>query len=222
MVRLPLLRRDGCQVKNKSRTCGRRASGKRIAGCSVRPSVAGPLMRGSPVRVRPSIPRSATGALGDQTSGLTSACRSEARRKRTAGESLPSTIRASSPKCRSMRHLLALLAVLGLLLSPVTAAAALRDCAKASPEMAEMATDAASADRSGRADPCCDEGHETTQSSNKSCVQACAVMCGVVATLPTSQVFLARPDRVRLSAEAATPLASHLPPLAERPPKLIA
>jgi hypothetical protein len=118
-----------------------------------------------------------------------------------------------------MRHVLAFLAVLALLISPVTAAAALVDCAKAGPEAMIMAqsTDAAKASH----DPCCDENQKSPH-DGKPCAQICAAMFATIAALPTSDVKIPTVAPMRLTAAPADPLRTHAPPRDERPPKLIA
>ena len=123
-----------------------------------------------------------------------------------------------------MRHLLAFLAVLALLISPVTAAAAQVECAKAGPEaMAGMAMPMAQSMDGAKAshDPCCDENQKSPH-DGKSCAQICAAMCATIAALPTSDVLLPAIQPMRLTAARADPLRTHAPPRDERPPKLIA
>jgi hypothetical protein len=123
-----------------------------------------------------------------------------------------------------MRRLLVLFALLGLLFSPAVAAAAQQACAEGGPEMAGMAMPAAAtADPAtpGQPDPCCDHG-KTAPDSGKACAQACATMCGVVATLPTMALYLAAPVRERVAADVAMALKPHPPPGTERPPRPIA
>jgi len=123
-----------------------------------------------------------------------------------------------------MRHLLAFLAVLALLISPVTAAAAQVECAKAGPEaiagtampMAQS-TDGAKASH----DPCCDENQKSPH-DGKSCAQICAALCATIAALPTSEIQLPAIAPMRLVAALADPLRTRAPPRDERPPKLIA
>lgn len=121
----------------------------------------------------------------------------------------------------SMRHLLAFLAVLALLISPVTAAAAQVECAKAGPEAMAMlmaqSTDGAMASH----DPCCDEKQKSPH-DGKSCAQICAALCATIAALPTSDVRLPAIQPMRLDAARAEPLRTLAPPCDERPPKLIA
>ena len=123
-----------------------------------------------------------------------------------------------------MRHLLAFLAVLALLISPMSVAAAQVECAKAGPEaMASM--DAPTAKSTGVAkashDPCCDENQKSPH-DGKSCAQICAAMCATIAALPTSEIQLPAVTPMRLTAAASHPLRAHAPPRDDRPPKLIA
>ena len=88
-----------------------------------------------------------------------------------------------------MRLVLALMAVLALLVSPVTAAAAQVACARTDP--AVMATmdvpGMPGLDQGGvhktTADPCCDHSSKHTM-DQKSCALACATSCAVTAALP--------------------------------------
>lgn len=123
-----------------------------------------------------------------------------------------------------MRHLFALLAVLALLISPMSVAVAQVECAKAGPE-AMVSTDAPAARSTDAAktthDPCCDESQKAPH-DGKSCAQVCAAMCATIAALPTSEVQLPAIEPMRLTAAASNPLRAHAPPRDERPPKLIA
>lgn len=123
-----------------------------------------------------------------------------------------------------MRHLLAFLAVLALLISPVTAAAAQVECAKAGPEvMAGMAMPMAQSTDGAKAshDPCCDENQKSPH-DGKSCAQICAALCATIAALPTSDIQLPAIAPMRLTAAPADPLRTRAPPRDDRPPKLIA
>lgn len=127
-----------------------------------------------------------------------------------------------------MRLLLALLAIVGLLASPVTAAAAQTRCdhASGSAIMGGMDMSAPGAmDHSGAqksvGDPCCDpSGHHKT--ADKSCDQLCATACAVAIAMPTSPMtlnFVSRP-----AAEIPAPLVSanpFEPPGLKRPPRSI-
>ena len=130
-----------------------------------------------------------------------------------------------------MRFVVVLLAMLGLLASPAAAAAAQASCHDhGGDKMMSMAMAAmpgmAHADGQ-KADPCCDPvGHQDqgqTKHKDMSCLQACAVMCGVVVALPSTPTALAPP--LDLGAPEPARLASlkpHEPSQLERPPKSIA
>lgn len=121
-----------------------------------------------------------------------------------------------------MRTLLALMAVVGLLFTPMAAAAAQERCSNTGSEMAgmEMPMAQGSGDAKAAPDPCCDHSDKAPQ-SNKACAQACAAMCGLVAPLPLSSEWSARPASVRLVAAKTLPLDALAPPRAERPPRSI-
>lgn len=121
-----------------------------------------------------------------------------------------------------MRRLLVLLALLGLLYSPAAAVAAQQTCAESGAMMPGMAMAAPDQDAAGAgaADPCCDHGQKHQDS--KACVQACAVMCGVVATVPVTAIFVMPSVKTEMVVESVRPLKPHPPPRAERPPKAIA
>lgn len=121
-----------------------------------------------------------------------------------------------------MRAFLALLAVVGLLFTPVAAAAAQERCAEAGVEMAGMMMPMADGSDAAKAapDPCCDHTDKAPLSS-KTCAQACATMCGVVAALPATSEWIARMAPVRLTAATALPLEALAPPRTERPPRTI-
>jgi hypothetical protein len=88
-----------------------------------------------------------------------------------------------------MRLVLALMAVLALLVSPVTAAAAQVACDQAGPsamatmDMSAMPGMAQAGSHRASIDPCCDHSasHKMDQ---KSCAQTCATSCAVMAALP--------------------------------------
>ncbi|MBL8552869.1 MAG: hypothetical protein JNL41_01225 [Phenylobacterium sp.] len=120
-----------------------------------------------------------------------------------------------------MRRFLVLFALLGLLYSPAAAVAAQQTCAEAMGDMPGMVMAASADDHSGAAaDPCCDHGAKTT--NDKACAQACAVMCGVVAALPETVVYVPPVVQTPLEATPIAALKPHPPPRAERPPRLIA
>jgi hypothetical protein len=131
-----------------------------------------------------------------------------------------------------MRLVLALLAVMALLVSPVTSMASQAGCGHDRPTVmtgatSDMGGPAMSTSRHAEiqkatADPCCDHAKHGKMSS-KSCAQACATACVAVPALPAS---LASVDLAFTRAPA--PLArlasvdGHEPAGLERPPKSIA
>lgn len=128
-----------------------------------------------------------------------------------------------------MRFVLALLAVIGLLASPAAAAAAQASChdhggaQMMSMPMSDMPGMAQADGR--KADPCCDPGKDQGQTKHDamSCVQACAVMCGVVVALPSTPIALvAPPEHAAHEPARLASLKPHEPSRLERPPKSIA
>jgi uncharacterized protein involved in copper resistance len=123
-----------------------------------------------------------------------------------------------------MRFVLALLAVLALLSSPMTAVAAQAACghdgsaAMAGMDMSAMpGMDHAGAQKAG-GDPCCD--HTDKHRMSKDCAQVCATSCAVAVALPSSPVsivFVA--VRAPFVPARATPTPSFEPSGPERPPK---
>jgi hypothetical protein len=126
-----------------------------------------------------------------------------------------------------MRFVLALLAIIGLLASPAAAAAAQAACHEnGGPAIMSMPA----GDMPGASQADAHEGpacrHPGAQGQTKrhmSCLQACAAMCGVVATLPAAPIALVRAQ----AQDAPTPapvvsLKSHDPTRLERPPRSIA
>jgi hypothetical protein len=127
-----------------------------------------------------------------------------------------------------MRLVIAFLALLALLVGPVTTAAAQSACGRdGSVAMAGMGMPTTLGPthavlQKTASDPCCDHGKHG-RISNKSCGHACAASCVATAALPTP---LASVDLA--FARAPTPLArlasvqGHEPAGLERPPKSIA
>lgn len=119
-------------------------------------------------------------------------------------------------------RLLALLAVLALLATPLNAAAAQVSCdeSMASDTAADQASAMAAMDMRPGGDPCCDHGKGQ---AGKACLSACIAMAGACATLPAD---LAPAAIAWVRFDIATPTAwaarSRDPPAAERPPKSIA
>jgi hypothetical protein len=128
-----------------------------------------------------------------------------------------------------IRLVLAFLAVMALLASPVTAAAAQATCDQAGPmTMAGTAMPFMSSmdqlrAKTTRADPCCDPADNHGKKSDAGCAQACAAICGVVAALTTSSDSLIfAPTPAILTPASAVSRHSHEPPGLRRPPKSIA
>jgi hypothetical protein len=130
--------------------------------------------------------------------------------------------------CDVMRVLLALMAVLALAVSPVTAAAAQVACNPAGafvgsvmdmPGMSGM--EQPSAPQSST-DPCCDHGGSHKMDA-KSCALACAMSCASAAVLPSTVPF----SELAFSAAQLTPIHSASPRAYEpsrhrRPPRSMA
>jgi hypothetical protein len=127
-----------------------------------------------------------------------------------------------------MRFVLALLAVIGLLLSPAAAAAAQASCQDHGGQMMSMpmaGMPGMSQGDSQKADPCCDHGKSQGQPKHRdmNCMQACATMCGVFAALPAVAMFpLAAAEHVAFRPAIVASLKPHEPSRLERPPKSIA
>ena len=124
------------------------------------------------------------------------------------------------------RFVLVLLAIIGLLASPVAAAAAEAACGGHGDEAMQMAMadmPGMAQANTGKADPCCDpsQGH-ARKKHNAECMQACAAMCGVIAALPSTPIaFLAPSDRDAPPQARAASLKPHEPSRLERPPRSI-
>jgi hypothetical protein len=129
----------------------------------------------------------------------------------------------------SMRYLLAFLAVLALLSSPVAAAAAQVACSHDGPmamagmDMSSMPGMDQTSDKKAGGDPCCGQTSHHGGKSDMSCAQACAMMCGVTAALASSSygmVFV--PTRADIPPVRIVSSHPYQPPGLKRPPKSIA
>jgi hypothetical protein len=128
-----------------------------------------------------------------------------------------------------MRLLLAFLAVLGLLVSPVTAAAAQASCGRHGP-MASSGMDmpatpghAHIAGSAAKGDPCCDPSGKSHKTTHKSCTRGCAAACAGTVALPASLAIGAlAPVRAPLDLPVLTSAHGLEPTGLERPPKSIA
>lgn len=128
-----------------------------------------------------------------------------------------------------MRFVFALLAMVSLLISPVTAAAAQAACSQAGPaavailDMPEMQGTEHAGVHMTAADPCCDHGAKHPMEHSKSCALACAGPCAAIAALP-GPVF---GSRLAFSAAPLIPARSapahpYEPSGLMRPPKSMA
>jgi len=119
-----------------------------------------------------------------------------------------------------MRVFLALLALIGLLLSPAAASAAAAGCLQMGSEvMAATVSDGASSEADQH--DCCDEAGTPAKHIDQGCAQACAVMGGVGAALPEVQAghrnFIEK--LVLVAAKDQRP-HDYGPPRLKRPPRL--
>jgi hypothetical protein len=103
------------------------------------------------------------------------------------------------------KAVLYIFAVMGLLISPLHAQAAQRDCEGMSASMAMTAM-------SGSAMDCCDHD-KPSKSADKSCFNTCIAMCGISATVD-ARSFASQPV---LSTVAATFVDLTSSPVAEAP-----
>jgi hypothetical protein len=119
-----------------------------------------------------------------------------------------------------MRLLLAILALVGLLVSPLAAQAAAQRCApSAGISMAMQGGPAASAGERH----CCPDSGKPGPHHQKSCAQACAMMCAAVAALPASAPSPVAPQgRPLRAASLFGAVHAHPPSGLKRPPRSIA
>lgn len=127
-----------------------------------------------------------------------------------------------------MRFILAFMAVLALLVGPVTAAAAQVACAQADPaatatmDMPGMPGMDQVGVQTTTADPCCDHGGKHPM-DQKSCALACATSCAVTAALPSPVAgFMLVFSTAQLTPARLAPARSYEPAGLIRPPKSMA
>ena len=123
-----------------------------------------------------------------------------------------------------MRLLLAILAVLGLLVTPVAASAGAAAC-RHHGDGGMSAVDAAPRPHTVHAPDhsCCDEGGAPAEHDSKSCAQACAAMCVASAALAADGPSAPTPvGRLFVEAMPLKALHAHAPPGLKRPPRSIA
>jgi hypothetical protein len=125
-----------------------------------------------------------------------------------------------------MRLLLAILALVGLLMSPVAASAGAAYCAGHGGEVMDgmRASAPVAYHAQHKADhSCCDPDGAPAKHDSKACAKACAAMC--VATAVLSDATVQTPAPLGLAAVEATPLKAfhaHAPPSLKRPPRTLA
>jgi hypothetical protein len=121
-----------------------------------------------------------------------------------------------------MRLVFALFAILGLLISPVSASAAQVACgqsATSASQMMDMPGMAVAGVDKASADPCCDHS-QSHKMDQKSCALACANACAVAAAIPvalTSSLLLF--STAQLTPARLAPAHPYEPAGLIRPPK---
>ena len=119
-----------------------------------------------------------------------------------------------------MRVLLAILALIGLLLSPAVATAAAATCNHAHEGAAMVMSMGAPQAEADSQHDCCDPDGKPVHHDGKSCAQACAAMCVVSVTLPAPlETDPAIEGRAVLEATPQLAPSPHPPPNLKRPPK---
>ncbi|HEY2050482.1 MAG TPA: hypothetical protein VGH03_14150 [Caulobacteraceae bacterium] len=128
-----------------------------------------------------------------------------------------------------MRLLFMFLAVLGLLASPVTAAAAQASCGHHGPvassgmEMPAMPGHAHMTSFVAKGDPCCDPSGKSHKTSHKNSARGCCAACADAMALPASLASGSPPPaRAPLDIPVLTSTHGLEPAGLERPPKSIA
>lgn len=124
-----------------------------------------------------------------------------------------------------MRLLLALLALVGLLMTPIAASAGAAFCFGHGGEMAAMAKPSPVAHHTEHAadHSCCDEDGAPGGHDSEACAQACAAMCVTAAALAEAAApepaLLGRPH---IEAVPFKAFHAHAPPGVKRPPRTFA
>jgi hypothetical protein len=122
-----------------------------------------------------------------------------------------------------MSRLLAFLAVLALVVSPLNAAAAREACARMTPQIMAMADHGDAASKAVAADPCCDHGQKAPADHDKTCAQACAAMCVPAAAIGQTHTAIVLAVVIQPPvAPPDVPLADRTPSPAQPPPRPIA
>lgn len=124
-----------------------------------------------------------------------------------------------------MRLLLALLALVGLLMTPVAASAGAAYCFGHGEAMMAMSADAPVAYHTEhKADhSCCDPDGAPSKHDSQACAKACAAMCVTAAVLDEATVQTATPlGRPYVEATPLKAFHAHAPPGLKRPPRILA
>lgn len=124
-----------------------------------------------------------------------------------------------------MRLLLALMALVGVLMTPVAASAGAAFCFGHAGEMAEMTKSVPVAHHTDHAadHSCCDEQDAAPAHDDQACAQACAAMCVTATALSADVLQTLTP--IGRSVVEAVPLKTyhaHPPPGLKRPPRSLA
>jgi hypothetical protein len=123
-----------------------------------------------------------------------------------------------------MGRLFAILAIVGLLLSPAAAAAAAQRCAHEHGARAMVMDVAHASPTSAGADhECCDDAGEATDHDMQACAQDCAIMCAVNAALPAATpIGVVKVGAFKAAPTPASGVHPFAPPGLKRPPRTIA
>lgn len=125
-----------------------------------------------------------------------------------------------------MRLLLAILAVVGLLLTPVAASAASGVCLGDDEQTMSMTIGSTVASHAAHTadDSCCDPHGAPAKHQSQACAKACAAMCATVAAV-LGDTATRTPAAFSRSPMEATPpktFHAHPPPGLKRPPRTLA
>jgi hypothetical protein len=124
-----------------------------------------------------------------------------------------------------MRLLLAILAVVGLLMTPVAASAGAALCLDHAGGSMAMPADGSVAHHTEHAPDhsCCDPDGAPAKHDADACAQACAAMCVSAAALIDAALPTPAPiGRPRLEAAPPKAFHAHAPPGLKRPPRTLA
>ena len=122
-----------------------------------------------------------------------------------------------------LKAILSFFAIVGLLISPVSAQAAQRDCASMMTEMMGAKAKPMDTMSSVNKTDCCDHKAPVKSPKQNACMNSCMAMCGVNIAIATPQPPL---SALAVTLVTFVPLKQSLltqdPPLLSRPPKSVA